>query len=270
MRKLPPLKRFGQNFLQDQEVLQDILDAAELSKEDEVLEIGMGRGILTEALAKRVKRVTVCEIDKKLFAQISAELGKKYDNIEFVEGDFLQLSDKLWKNLPAKVKVIANIPYNITTPILESLVVYKEKIAKIVIMVQKEVAERLQAKPGCKDYGALTLFIQFHMEAKLLRIVPKQCFSPQPKVDSAIVQLTPLAGPPVDVVSQEKYFKVIKGSFWGRRKTLRNALKQSPFTYYSNEMLKKIEQQTGIDLVRRGETLSMQEFANITNTLFQK
>ncbi|MBU0580392.1 MAG: ribosomal RNA small subunit methyltransferase A [Candidatus Margulisbacteria bacterium] len=180
----------------------------------------------------------------------------------------MKLATDFWPKIKTKLKVIANIPYNITTPILENIIANKDKVSLIILMVQKEVAERLQASPDNKSYGSLSIYAQYHMEVEMLTEVSRNCFYPIPKVDSALIKLKPWAKPQVQVSAEDKFFKIVRSAFWGRRKTLRNTLKQSPYTHYTNEMLRAIQEKTGIDLQRRGETLSLQEFAEITNSLF--
>jgi len=267
--KLPALKRFGQNFLNDTTVLSKIISAAELTAHDTVLEIGMGNGILTKALAEAAQSVTTIEIDHKRFEQVAPGLMERYKNLHCIEGDFLELSSKLWGMFTDKVKLIANIPYMITTPIIEDCIRHKEQLERVVLMVQKEVALRLCARPGIKAYGSLTLFVQYSMDVAYIADVPRDCFTPVPKVDSAIICLTPHQRPPVTVSSTELLFKVIRASFWGKRKTLRNCLKQSPYTHYTNTLLDEVTSACGIDLSRRGETLSLEEFARMTDAIFR-
>ncbi len=266
-KPLPALKRFGQNFLHDKSVLNSIADVAELSAEDVVLEIGMGNGALTEVLAQKAGKVISVEIDHKRFEEVAPRLRSRFPHLQCVEGDFLQLAPGLWKSFTRPVKLVANIPYNVTTPIIESCIEHCDILERAVLMVQKEVAERMQAGAGSSAYGSLSLYIQYHMDVSIEVQVPRTCFQPVPNVDSAVIKLIPKRTPPVHVLSEEKLFKVIRGAFWGKRKTLRNCLKKSPYTHYTNAMLERIENVAGIDLNRRGETLSLQEFAAMTNAL---
>jgi len=260
-------KRFGQNFLIDEFVLQDIIDAAEISAEDTVLEIGMGTGVLTEALAQTAGRVISVEIDRDLYAAHAPRL-EALGNVRVIQGDFLEEAENIFAGINNRIKVIANIPYYITTPILEKLLDYRAQVSRVVLMVQKEVAARICAEPSCKDYGSLTLFLRYYADSKIIRIVPPECFQPRPQVDSAIVQLDIRPELKYKPLSEKRFFNIIRGAFWGRRKTLRNTLKQSPYTHYTTVMLDKLTKETGIDLQRRGETLSIEEFVALASVEF--
>jgi 16S rRNA (adenine1518-N6/adenine1519-N6)-dimethyltransferase len=257
-------KRYGQNFLQDQAILQKIIDSNQLTPEDTVLEIGMGTGVLTAALAATGCQVIGVEIDLDLVPVLQEKFSAN-ENVTILIGDFLKIAEGLFADIDKPIKVIANIPYYITTPILEELLEYKNKITTITLMMQREVADRLIAAPSTKDYGSLTIFIQYFTDVSQVCAVPRTAFHPVPKVDSSVVQLVVRQTPLYPVVSERRFFKITRGAFWGRRKTLRNTLKQSPYTHYSQEMLDKIEADTGIDLNRRGETLSIEEFAKLAN-----
>ncbi len=266
MEKVRAKKRYGQNFLKDKNILSKIITQAKLNKEDVVLEIGMGTGLLTEELAKAAGKVIGIEIDEELFPSTQQKL-EKYLNVNFIMGDFLQQADNIFAALDTKVKVIANIPYYITTPIIEKLFSYKDKVDKIVLMVQKEVAERITALPGSKAYGSLSLFVQYYAECRVLFNVPPGAFVPAPKVDSAVIELKIRKEPPVEA-NEKRLFNIIRAAFWGRRKTLGNCLKKAPTTHYTNEHLEQIRKETGIDLQRRGETLSLVEYASLSNVKF--
>lgn len=266
MEKVRAKKRYGQNFLKDKNILNKIIAQAELNKEDVVLEIGVGTGLLTEELAKAAGKVIGIEIDEELFPATQQKL-EKYLNVNFIMGDFLQQADNIFANINTKVKVIANIPYYITTPIIEKLFSYKEKVEKIILMVQKEVAERIVALPGTKAYGSLTLFVQYYAESNILFNVSPRSFVPAPKVDSAVIELKTRKEPPV-AANENRLFNIVRAAFWGRRKTLANCLKKAPTTHYTNEHLEQIRVETGIDLRRRGETLSLAEYADLSKVKF--
>ncbi|MDR2431816.1 MAG: 16S rRNA (adenine(1518)-N(6)/adenine(1519)-N(6))-dimethyltransferase RsmA [Candidatus Margulisbacteria bacterium] len=266
--KLPKAKkRFGQNFLTDELVLRDIVAAAEISSSDTVLEIGTGTGILTEALAKTAGQVISVELDRELYARYAERL-RNICGVRTVSGDFLREAAGIFASLNRRIKVIANIPYYITTPILEKLLDYRDRIAAIVLMVQKEVAARICAEPGGKEYGSLTVFLRYYADAELVRNVPRQCFTPRPQVDSALVRLIVRPEPKYRPLSEKRFFNIVRGAFWGRRKTLRNALKASPYTHYTRAMLDRLEQTAGLDLNRRGETLSLEEYVALADVEF--
>lgn len=266
MVKIKAKKRYGQNFLKDKNILGKIIEQSKLTKDDLVLEIGMGTGLLTEELAKVASKVIAIEIDEELFPATQQKL-EKYLNVSFIMGDFLQQADNIFAQVDTKLKVIANIPYYITTPIIEKLFSYKEKVSQIVLMVQKEVADRITALPGNKTYGSLSLFVQYYAECRILFNVPPSAFVPAPKVDSAVIELKIRKEPPVKT-NEKILFNIIRAAFWGRRKTLANCLKKAPTTHYTNEHLEKIKKETGIDLGRRGETLSLEEYASLANVRF--
>ena len=261
-------KRFGQNFLLDTEILQKIISAAEVSPADTVLEIGTGTGILTNALAKTAGRVISVEIDRELYAKY-AELLQISGKVQVLLGDFLASAEKIFAGVVGRLKVIANIPYYITTPILEKLLDYRAQISSITLLVQKEVAERICAEPGNADYGSLTIFLRYYADAELICIVPAEAFQPRPQVDSALLRLNIRPELKYKPRSEKRFFKIVRGAFWGRRKTLRNTLKQSPYTHYTAAMLAKLEQNTGIDLSRRGETLGIEEFVALADVRFE-
>lgn len=257
-------KRFGQNFLLDPEVLQKIILTAEPSTEDTVLEIGTGTGILTAELAKTAGRVISVEIDSELYTAHSKQL-QAAGNVQTLLGDFLLLAEEIFSGITARVKVIANIPYYITTPILEKLLDYREQISSITLLVQKEVADRICAEPGNKDYGSLTIFLQYYAETRQICVVPAEAFQPRPQVNSALIRLDVRPELKYRPLSEKRFFNIVRGAFWGRRKTLRNTLKQSPYTHYTTAMLDKITCETSIDLQRRGETLSIEEYVKLAS-----
>ena len=259
---LRPSKRLGQNFLIDANVVQDIVAAGEITAKDNVLEIGPGIGTLTQALARTGAHVVAVELDKKLPAVLSATLAA-YDNVTIVPGDILRLDiAELMAHKP--FKVVANLPYYITTPILMTLVEQRLPITYMVTMVQKEVAERMTAQPGGKDYGALTVALQYFTVPKIVREVLPRSFLPAPEVDSAVVACRVRAAPEPKVVSETMFFRVVKGAFGQRRKTIANALKGAGF---DKDKLAAALRECNIDPSRRGETLSAAEFASLSDAL---
>ncbi|NMW84476.1 16S rRNA (adenine(1518)-N(6)/adenine(1519)-N(6))-dimethyltransferase RsmA [Peptoniphilus sp. AGMB00490] len=250
-------KSLGQNFLIDGNIVRKIVDVAEISEEDNVVEIGPGVGTLTEELALRAKKVVAVEIDEKL-----RELHKETLNIENVKviyGDFLDLDlKKLTKEEfgDEDFKVVANLPYYVTTPIIEKLILAKVNLISITVMVQREVAKRLSAEPGSKDYGSLSVFINYYTDCKYKFQVPSSVFMPKPNVDSAVVNLKMINREEIDT---EFLFKVVRASFNTRRKTILNSLSNSKLNYTKEEIKRALEL-SGIDERRRAETLKLEEF----------
>ncbi|MBN2058042.1 MAG: ribosomal RNA small subunit methyltransferase A [Candidatus Saganbacteria bacterium] len=248
-----PRKRLGQHFLVDPGVLQRIVKAAELTGDDLVIEIGSGLGIVTGELAAQAHHVIAIEIDKELL-RISKDVLKQFNNISFEGRDILKVDlDKL--ALGRKYKVVGNLPYYITAPIVEKIVSPKHRPEVAVLMVQKEVAERMAAKPGSKKYGSFSIFVQYHCEVELNSLVSKSSFYPWPEVGSAVVVLRPFQTPKFPVKSEKKLFDLVHAAFQQRRKKLSNSLKE--FNIRS----------TKIDLSRRPETLSLEEFVELTNNV---
>ncbi|MDD3704611.1 MAG: 16S rRNA (adenine(1518)-N(6)/adenine(1519)-N(6))-dimethyltransferase RsmA [Clostridiaceae bacterium] len=261
-------KKFGQNFLTDETILKTIIDCSELSKNDCVLEIGPGMGIMTQILCEKAGRVLAVEIDRKLISILRVSLFG-YENVEIINDDILKLDLK--KVLEEKfgdtpVKIVANLPYYITTPIIMKLLEEDINLKSITVMVQKEVGERICASPGGKDYGALTVAVQYRCIPRQILIVPPESFIPQPEVESMVVRLDSRDKPPVILKDEKLYFRVVKASFGQRRKTLLNALSAGNMGK-TKEELKEILLRNGIDEKRRGETLSLEEFAKIANDL---
>jgi 16S rRNA (adenine1518-N6/adenine1519-N6)-dimethyltransferase len=261
-------KKFGQNFLTDETVLKTIIDCSEISKDDCILEIGPGMGVLTQILCEKAGRVLAVEIDRKLIPILRVLLFG-YENIEIINEDILKLDLK--KLLEEKfgssaVKIVANLPYYITTPIIMKLLEERISLKSITIMVQKEVGERICAAPGSKDYGALTVAVQYRCIPHKILIVSPESFIPRPEVESMIVRLDFRNKPPVYVKDEKLYFRVVKASFGQRRKTLLNALSAGNLGK-TKEELKDVLARNGIDEKRRGETLSLEEFARIANEL---
>ncbi len=253
-------KKLGQNFLIDASIVQGIVDAAEIEEGDRVLEIGPGIGTLTQGLAEAGADVTAVELDKKLPA-VLAETLKGYDNVRIVPGDILKV------NIPeimgdAPFKVAANLPYYITTPILMALLERHLPITHMVTMVQKEVALRMVAKPGGKDYGALSVAVQYYTEPEIVLDVPPRSFIPAPEVDSVVIACKVRETPAVAVADEKMFFRVVKAAFGQRRKTLANALKGGGLP---KEQIKDAMEQAGIDPTRRGETLTLAEFGKLAD-----
>lgn len=259
-------KGLGQNFLSSQEVLEEIADAADIENEG-VIEIGPGFGVLTNELAKRAKKVLALEIDDRLIPVLEDTLSE-YDNIKVINEDILKadvakiINDEFDGE---KVSVAANLPYYITTPIITGLLEGRLPLKNLVVMVQKEVAERITAKPGTKDYGAISVLCQYYTEAELVCIVGAQLFVPPPKVDSAVVKMVFRDKPAVALRNEKIFFKTVKAAFSQRRKTLLNCLVAN-FPKPKSEIT-NIMQSIGIDPTRRGETLSLDEFARLSDAL---
>ncbi|MDV2686744.1 16S rRNA (adenine(1518)-N(6)/adenine(1519)-N(6))-dimethyltransferase RsmA [Alkalihalophilus lindianensis] len=265
-------KSLGQNFLIDTNVLRNIVDAAGLDETSGAIEIGPGIGALTEQLAKRVDQVVAFEIDQRLLPVLKDTLSP-YDNVEVIHSDVLKadINEAITTHFKdgQDLMVVANLPYYVTTPILMKLLELKLPIRGIVVMIQAEVAERIAAKPGTKDYGSLSIAAQYYAEAEKVLTVPASVFVPQPRVDSAVLRLTIRETPAVDVIDEQYFFKVFHASFANRRKTILNNLIHN---LASKEQKPKIEQalaEANIDPKRRGETLSIEEFGILSDTLYR-
>ncbi|OGO77526.1 MAG: 16S rRNA (adenine(1518)-N(6)/adenine(1519)-N(6))-dimethyltransferase [Clostridiales bacterium GWB2_37_7] len=263
-------KSLGQNFLIDKSILDKIIEGAELTKDDSVLEIGPGMGSMTQKLCESAAKVVAVEIDKKLLPVLKVTL-EEYENVTVINGDILKLNlkDTLQEHFgDRKVKVVANLPYYITTPIIMKLLEEKLNLNSITIMVQKEVGDRIKAVPGGKEYGALSVAVQYYAKPSQVLLVPPHSFIPQPEVDSIVLKLDILSKPAVEVESESLFFRVVKASFGQRRKTLLNALTAGNLGL-SKEQMKEVLNSVGVEESRRGETLSLQEFANIANKLYK-
>ena len=260
-------KKFGQNFLIDSNVLESIIRGAEITKDDFVLEIGPGIGTMTQYLCEAARQVVAVEIDKMLIPILEDTLSE-YDNVEVINQDVLKVDIKSLadeKNNGKPIKVVANLPYYITTPIIMGLFESGVPIDSITIMVQKEVADRMQTGPGSKDYGALSLAVQYYATAKVILNVSATCFMPRPNVDSAVIKLTRHKEPTVNVADEKLMFKIIRASFNQRRKTLVNGLKNSPELSFSKEQIVKDIKKIGKPETIRGEALTLEEFAELAN-----
>ena len=262
-------KKFGQNFLIDSNVLENIVEAAGITKDDFVLEIGPGIGTMTQYLCESARQVLAVEIDKMLIPILEDTLSE-YDNVEVINQDVLKVDIKSLveeKNNGRPIKVVANLPYYITTLIIMGLFESKVPIESITIMVQKEVADRMQTGPGSKDYGALSLAVQYYAEAKVMLNVSATCFMPRPNVDSAVIKLTRHQESPVEVKDESLMFRIIRASFNQRRKTLVNGLKNSSELDFSKEEITEAIKSIGKEENIRGEKLTLDEFAKLSNAL---
>lgn len=257
-------KKLGQNFLIKRTVVDQIVAAADLSPGDQVLEVGPGIGTLTQGLAQSGARVKAIELDRRLLEVLDTTL-ESYDNVDIIHGDVLQLNvPEIMDHKP--FKVVANLPYYITTPIIMSLLEAKLPIERLVVMVQREVALRMVAQPGTKDYGALSVAVQYYTEPDIVLEVPPKAFMPAPAVTSAVIRCRLRQKPPVHVDDERIFFRVVKAAFAQRRKTFSNSMKT---TGLSKEQIAVILEQAGIDGQRRGETLGLQEFADLANVWYQ-
>lgn len=262
-------KKFGQNFLIDTHVLDKIIRAAGITKDDMVLEIGPGIGTMTQYLAEAAGKVTAVEIDKNLIPILEDTLNE-YDNVTIINEDVLKLDIRRLadeENQGRPIKVVANLPYYITTPIIMGLFENHVPMESITVMVQKEVADRMQTGPGSKDYGALSLAVQYYAEPYIVANVPPNCFMPRPRVGSAVIRLTCHKQPPVEVKDEKLMFDIIRASFNQRRKTLANGLKNSDKLKYSREEIEEAIQSLGKGASVRGEALTLEEFAALSNRL---
>jgi len=251
-----PKKHLGQNFLYDSSILSRIISSADLSPEDTVVEIGPGPGRMTRLLAERAKRLIAIELDRALYERLKGDFIA-YRNVEIIHGDVLRFPFETLETF----KVVANIPYYITTPIIFKLLEAKEHLRSMTLTIQKEVAERIVAQPGGKDYGVLSINTQYYVVPELKFIIPKEAFRPAPKVDSAVIHMTIRQAPPVSVRDEKLFFSIVRTAFSQRRKTLSNSLNSF------GKDIKDILGEAGIDPRRRPETLSIGEFAFLANVL---
>ncbi len=265
-------KKYGQNFLIDANILEHIVKSAELTKEDCVIEIGPGIGTMTQYLVEQAQKVIAVEIDQTLIPVLEDTLST-YQNVMIINQDILkvdinQIVDEYNEGKP--IKVVANLPYYITTPIIMGLFESKVPLHSITIMVQKEVADRMQVGPGTKDYGALSLAVQYYSSPKIITYVPATCFIPRPNVDSAVIQLERCLVPPVEVINEKLLFQLIRASFNQRRKTLVNGIGNASFLSISKEQVGNALEEMGLSLTIRGETFTLEQFATLTNLLDKK
>lgn len=265
-------KKFGQNFLIDTHVLDKIIREAGVTKDDFVLEIGPGIGTMTQYLCENAREVVAVEIDKALIPILQDTLSA-YDNVTVINEDILKVdiqSLAMEKNQGRPIKVVANLPYYITTPIIMGLFESHVPIDSITIMVQKEVADRMKMGPGSKEYGALSLAVQYYAKPDIVANVPPNCFMPRPNVGSAVIRLTRHETPVVDVVDEKLMFRLIRASFNQRRKTLVNGLKNSPELHFEKEFIEEVIAELGKPMTVRGEALTLEEFAKLSNIITEK
>lgn len=261
-------KSLGQNFLIDKNIIYKIIEGADITKDDLIIEIGPGIGTLTQCLAEEAAKVLAIEIDKKLIPILDETL-KDYNNVEVINRDVLDtdlkrlVSDKFGNE---KVKVVANLPYYVTTPIIMKFLEEEVPVKDIVVMVQKEVADRLKAKPNTKDYGSLSVAVQYYCEPEIVTRVPKTVFIPNPNVESTVIRLKVLDNPQVQVDDRRVFHSVVRASFSKRRKTLLNSLSLSNLGF-DKDQIKGCLEACGIDPKRRGESLTIEEFAALSNSI---
>lgn len=256
-------KSLGQNFLVDNTVLQDIIAGAQIDENDLIIEIGPGVGTLTKELLKKAKKVCSIELDSDLIPILTEEL-KEYTNFTLINEDALKADFRKIIGEEQSVKVVANLPYYVTTPIITKLISGNNNFKSLTVMVQKEVGDRMNARPSCKEYGALTLFVKYYCTTEIIRRVPPSAFMPRPKVESIVIKLNKLSEPSVKVGNEKMMFRIIRESFNTRRKTLWNSLK--PLSIESAKMEVAFKN-AGIDPMRRGETLSLEEFAKLSDSI---
>lgn len=264
-------KKFGQNFLIDGHVLDKIIAGAGVTKDDMVLEIGPGIGTMTQYLAEAAGKVVAVEIDRNLLPILQETLAD-YDNVKVIHADVLSLDlEKLVQeeNGGRPIKVVANLPYYITTPIIMALFEQHVPLANVTVMVQKEVAARMKSGPGSKDYGALSLAVQYYAEPYIVANVPCNCFMPRPNVDSAVIRLTRYEEPPVQVKDEKMLFKIIRSSFNQRRKTLQNGLNNSSELNFTKDQIAAAIAEAGFSPSVRGEALTLEQFAKLTDILLK-
>lgn len=265
-------KKFGQNFLIDTHVLERIIQEAGITKDDFVLEIGPGIGTMTQYLCESAREVVAVEIDKNLIP-ILADTLQDYQNVTVLNEDILKVDINALaqgKNGGAPIKVVANLPYYITTPIIMGLFESHVPIESITVMVQKEVADRMQVGPGTKDYGALSLAVQYYAKPEIVANVPPNCFMPRPNVGSAVIRLTCHEKPPVQVDDEKLMFSLIRASFNQRRKTLANGLNNAPDIHLSKEAIQESIAELGVPAGIRGEALTLEQFAALSNIIAKK
>lgn len=263
-------KKFGQNFLIDTHVLEKIIRAANITKDDFIVEIGPGIGTMTQYLCEAAREVVAVEIDKNLIPILENDTLSEYDNVTVINQDILKLDlNKLVqeRNNGKPVKVVANLPYYITTPIIMGLFENGTPIENITVMVQKEVAQRMQVGPGTKEYGALSLAVQYYAQPYIVANVPPNCFMPRPNVGSAVIQLTKHVEKPVQVKDEKLMFKLIRASFNQRRKTLQNGLNNSSELHFSKEQIIDAIEKAGFSPTIRGEALTLEDFAKLSDIL---
>ncbi len=262
-------KKFGQNFLVDSNILDKIIESAQITREDCVLEIGPGIGTMTQRLAEEAREVVAVEIDRNLIPVLEDTLSA-YANVTVINADILKFDlNRLVeeRNGGRPIKVVANLPYYITTPIIMALFEKHVPLQSVTIMVQKEVADRMQEGPGTKDYGALSLSVQYYAKPEIVARVPASCFMPKPNVDSTVIRLTRYENPPVETADEAWLFAVIRASFNQRRKTLVNGLTNAGYPGIGRQQVEEALSGMGLALTVRGETLTLEQFAELSNRL---
>lgn len=265
-------KSLGQNFLIDSNIVEKIMEGAQINSQDRVLEIGPGIGTITQELVSKAGKVVAVEIDKDLLPVLDETLGKP-SNLSIIQGDILKIDlEGLVKEFfdGKDFKVVANLPYYITTPIIMRFLEEKLPFTTLTVMVQKEVAQRMAARPGQKEYGALSVAVQYYTNPRVVCKVPASVFMPRPKVDSMVIALDRRHSPPAEVYDRDIFFKVVRGAFAKRRKTLLNNLTSGDLEEWSKQDILEILEDSGIDPQKRGETLSIQQFAIIANSMVIK
>jgi len=262
-------KSLGQNFLTDKNIIDKIIDATEITEEDLVIEIGPGIGVLTSEAAQLAKKVAAVEIDRNLIPILQETLAE-YNNVEIINQDVLKtdLNGIIREAGCRKTRIIGNLPYYITTPIIMGLLEGRVQADSITIMMQKEVADRIKSGPGTKNYGALSAAVQYYCTVDTIAVVPKEVFFPVPKVDSAVLRLNIRKDKPVELYDEKLFFRCIKAGFGQRRKTLANSLSQ--LGDFTKDQIRQCLEASGIDEKRRAETLSLEEFAAIANDLYKR
>lgn len=266
-------KKFGQNFLIDANILQNIISAADVNKNDCVLEIGPGIGTMTQYLCENAREVVAVEIDKKLIPILQEDTLATYNNVTIINEDILKVDINAIvqeKNAGKPIKVVANLPYYITTPIIMGLFESHVPLESITIMVQKEVAERMQVGPGTKDYGALSLAVQYYATPEVKMIVPACCFMPRPNVDSAVIKLTRHEKPPVQVKDEKLMFDIIRAAFNQRRKTLVNSINNAAGLNISKESVLAALEKMALPATIRGEALTLAQFSELADLMISK
>lgn len=259
--RIKPKKSLGQHFLIDKNIVEKILKVGNIRPDETIVEIGPGKGIMTRRLSEAAGHIIAIELDDRLFVNLKEELND-LSNLELIHGDALRFS---YEEIPGEFKVIANLPYYISTPIIFKLLSVGNKIRSMTLMLQKEVAERIVAAPGTKEYGPLTISIEYYCKPRIDFFVSRRSFSPQPKVDSAVITLLARREPKIKVKDVSLFFKTVRAGFSSRRKMLKNALRGLGV---SDEMIGLALEKSGIDSKRRGETLSIEEFAALSDNLF--
>jgi 16S rRNA (adenine1518-N6/adenine1519-N6)-dimethyltransferase len=263
-----PLKRLGQSFLEDRNVINKILKISDIRGDDTVVEIGAGIGIMTEAIAQKARKVIALEIDPRMIGILKERL-KSYHHVDIVQTDVLEynFSPVSFESLSKKIKVIGNIPYNISSQILFQLLAYRNHISSMILMFQKELADRLVASPGTKEYGIPTVLVSMYSECYRAMVIPRSCFYPEPKVMSAVMKMIIREKPLMDLKDHEFFFKIVKIAFSKRRKTLLNNIRNSQELGYSERDVVRALEMACIDGMRRGETLTAEELGRLSNVL---